>query len=83
MSKHYDCDSSTGEAKVLLASVYYLTRRLTYAEPTLKIDRERDVRLRQLAKNTHKKLPNLPKSRHSPVDVQVCKNPVIPAKAGI
>ena len=33
LSKHYDVDSLTGEAKVLLASVWYLTKRLTHQEP--------------------------------------------------
>ena len=33
-----DDDSSTGEAKVLLASVYYLSKRLTHREAEREID---------------------------------------------
>ena len=53
LSKHYDCDSSTSEAKVLLASVYYLSKRLTrQQEEKEKIDHVLDERLRQLGKKT-------------------------------
>ena len=33
LSKHYDYDSATGEAKILLASIFYLSKRLTHQEP--------------------------------------------------
>jgi hypothetical protein len=38
LSKHYDYDSSTGEAKILLASVWYMTRRLTHKKAKEEID---------------------------------------------
>jgi putative transposase len=50
LSKHYDYDSSTGEAKVLLASVYYLSKRLTHREVEMEIDHTLDAKLLQLAK---------------------------------
>jgi putative transposase len=60
LSKHYDRDSSTGEAKVLLASVYYLTRRLTCNEQKREIDHVRDARLRQLPENAQEKTTQPP-----------------------
>jgi putative transposase len=60
LSKHYDCDSSTGEMKVLLASVYYLTRRLTRREEKQEINHERDARLRQLAEKALEKITQPP-----------------------
>ena len=55
LSKHDDGDSATGEAKVLLASVYYLSKRLTHREPEAEIDHIIETRLRQrLEKNSEK-----------------------------
>jgi putative transposase len=47
LSKHYDRDSRTGEAKILLASIFYMTKRLTMSssEPTWSIGN--DDRLRE------------------------------------
>ena len=66
LSKHYDFDSSTGEAKILLVSVYYLSKRLTHQEKMVEINHAVDAKLRQLAKNMSKKLPKLHKLRRSP-----------------
>lgn len=52
LSKHYDYDSSTGEAKVLLASVYYLSKRLTCRRVEEEIDHTLDAKLLQLAKQS-------------------------------
>jgi putative transposase len=61
LSKHYEVDSATGEAKVLLASVYYLTRRLTCREPPQwEINRELDARLWQLTEQAHEKTTQPP-----------------------
>jgi len=65
LSKHYDYDSGTGEAKILLASVYYLSKRLTCKKMERKIDHDLDARLRKLAEKAAKKLPNLPKLRRT------------------
>jgi putative transposase len=48
LSKHYDYDSATGEAKVLWASVYYLSKRLTHRKPEENMDHVRDAKLRKL-----------------------------------
>jgi putative transposase len=48
LSKHYDYDSATGEAKILLASVYYLSKRLTHQEKKVEIDLALDEKLRLL-----------------------------------
>ena len=55
LSKHYDYDSSTSEAKVLLASVYYLSKRLTRRQPDVEVDPIIDAKLRQLVENSIKK----------------------------
>jgi len=52
LSKHYDYDSSTSEAKVLLASIYYLSKRLTRRQPNVEIDHVIDAKLRLLVENT-------------------------------
>jgi transposase len=51
LSKHYDVDSTTGEAKILLASVYYLSKRLTHQETKPEINHALDAKLRQIAEN--------------------------------
>ena len=48
LSKDYDFNSSMGEAKVLLFSIYYLSKRLTLRNQEVKIDHAFDVRLRKL-----------------------------------
>ena len=48
LSKHYDCDSATSEEKILLASVHYLSKRLTHREPKVQIDHALDAKLRKL-----------------------------------
>jgi hypothetical protein len=58
--KHYDVDSATGEAKILLASVYYLSKRLTHQEPKPEIDQVLDAKLRQLAENGKRKIAQTP-----------------------
>jgi len=55
-SKHYDYAPSTGEVKVLLASVYYLSQRLTCREVKVEIDHAIDDKLLQLAKQ-NKQIP--------------------------
>jgi hypothetical protein len=42
-------NSSTSEAKVLLASVYYLSKRLTHRSREVEIDHALDARLRKLS----------------------------------
>jgi len=59
LSKHYDYDSSTGEAKILLASVYYLSKRLTHQEKKVEINHILDAKLRQLAEK-HVKIAQTP-----------------------
>jgi hypothetical protein len=60
MSKHYDVDSATGEEKILLASIYYLSKRLTYQEADENIDLALDVKLRKLAEKNAKTITQLP-----------------------
>jgi len=55
LSKHYDYDSATGEAKILLASIFYLSKRLTHQEPKSEIDPGIDAKLRKLAEKTVEK----------------------------
>jgi putative transposase len=51
LSKDYDNDSATGETKILLVSVYYLSRRLTQQRwVEQEIDTVLDKKLRQLGK---------------------------------
>jgi Transposase and inactivated derivatives len=50
LSKHYDYDSRTGEAKILLASICYMTKRLT-SPPSVPIwSLENDDKLREKLK---------------------------------
>jgi putative transposase len=60
LSKHYDSHSSTSEAKVLLASIYYLSRRLTLRVPTGEINHDLDAKLRQLTTKTNEKISQPP-----------------------
>jgi putative transposase len=55
LSKHYDVDSATGEAKILWASIFYMSRRLTHQEPKPKIDPVIEAKLRKLAEKTEEK----------------------------
>jgi putative transposase len=48
LSKDYDTDPKTSEAKILLGSIYYMSKRLTHREPEQEIDCALDDRLRQL-----------------------------------
>jgi len=50
LSKHYDYASSTGETKVLLASIYDLSKRLTQRKVEVEINHVLDAKLLQLAK---------------------------------
>jgi putative transposase len=50
LSKHYDYDSATGATKILMVSVYYLSKRLTRLETEVEIDHVLDAKLLQLAK---------------------------------
>ena len=52
LSKDYDFNASTGEAKVLLASGYYLSKRLTHRKRKVEIDHAREARLRKLSEKT-------------------------------
>jgi putative transposase len=54
LSKHYDYDSSTGEAKILLASVWYMSKRLTHKKVEVEIDHVLDAKLRQLCEKNEK-----------------------------
>jgi len=60
LSKDYDRDSRTGEAKILLVSIYYLSRRLTSRESEQQIDWALEERLRKLADNASKKIDQPP-----------------------
>jgi hypothetical protein len=48
LSKHYDYDAATGETKILWASVYYMSKRLTYQKTEESIDHVLDAKLRKL-----------------------------------
>jgi transposase len=52
LSKHDDYNSSTCEAKVLLASVYYLSKRLSHRRREVEIDHVLDARLIKLTEKT-------------------------------
>ena len=60
LSKHYEQDSATGEAKVLLGSVYYLAKRLTRRKVEVEIDWVLDARLCQLAERADRKISQPP-----------------------
>jgi putative transposase len=60
LSKHYERDSATGEAKILLASIFYMAKRLTHKEPKPEIDPVRDEKLWRLAENANKKTAQPP-----------------------
>jgi len=60
LSKHYDNDSATGEAKVLWASVYYLSKRLTSRKPEQNIDLVLDAKLRKLGEKNAKPITQPP-----------------------
>jgi putative transposase len=60
LSKHYDHDSATGEVKIVWASVYYMSKRLTYQKPEENIDHVRDAKLRKLAKKNVKQITQPP-----------------------
>jgi putative transposase len=54
LSKDYDTDAKTGEANILLGSIYYLLRRLT-GDPSVKEDwicEKNEAKLAHLAKKT-------------------------------
>jgi putative transposase len=58
LSKHYDYDSSTGEAKILLASLWYLSKRLTHKKVEEQIDTALDAKLRKLCEEKAKNAVN-------------------------
>ena len=60
LSKHYERDAATGEAKILLASVHYLSKRLTHQEPKQERDPLMEAKLRKLAENTNNKIAQSP-----------------------
>jgi len=60
LSKHYERDSSTGEAKILMASVYYLSKRLTRGETAWEIDPVMEEKIRQVAQKTNNKIAQPP-----------------------
>jgi transposase len=55
LSKHYDYDSSTSEARILLASVWYMSKRLTHKKTEEEIDHAIEAKLRQLCEESEKK----------------------------
>jgi hypothetical protein len=60
LSKHYERDSSTGEAKILLASVYYLSKRLTQRDTEPEINLAIEEKLRKLLEKTNEKTTQPP-----------------------
>jgi len=60
LSKHYDYDSVTGEAKILWASVYYMSNRLTHRKLEENIDRRLDAKLRKLGEKNNKTITQPP-----------------------
>jgi putative transposase len=60
LSKDYDTDPKTSEAKILLTSIYYLSKRLSKQEQEQQIDHTLDARLRKLAENTNEQTPQPP-----------------------
>jgi len=60
LSKDYDTDPKTSEAKILLASIYYMSKRLTHREPEKEIDCALDARLRKLVENASQKIAQPP-----------------------
>ena len=60
LSKHYDHDSATGEAKILWASVYYLSKRLAYRKTEENIDHVLDAKLRKLGEKKGKPITQPP-----------------------
>jgi putative transposase len=54
LSKHYDYHCKTGEAKILFASIFYMSKRLTIPQATPKWSIENDVKF----KNTIEPLTN-------------------------
>jgi len=55
LSKHYDYDSATGEANILLASIFYMSKRLTHQEQKSYIDPVIEAKLRKLTEKTEEK----------------------------
>ena len=66
LSKDYDRDHRTGEAKILLASIYYMSKRLTHRGQEQEIDGELDVRLRKMTENGNEKIAQPPLNCHAP-----------------
>ena len=60
LSKHYERDSSTGEAKILLVSVYYLSKRLTLKEQEVEVNPDIEEKLRKLAENKKNEIAQPP-----------------------
>ena len=60
LSKDYDTDPKTSEAKILLASIYYMSKRLTHRELEQEIDGELDARLRKMTENGNRKIAQPP-----------------------
>ena len=55
LSKHYDYDSATGEANILLASIFYMSKRLTHQEQKPYIDPVIEAKLRKSTEKTEEK----------------------------
>jgi putative transposase len=58
LSKHYDYGSATVEAKILLASIYYMSKRLTHKKAEEAIDPAVEAKLRQLCEKNEKPAVN-------------------------
>jgi putative transposase len=54
LGKHYDHYSSTVETKILLASIYYMSKRLTHKKVEEDIDPVVEAKLRQLCEKNEK-----------------------------
>jgi len=48
LSKHYDYDSKTGEAKIYLAAMFYMTKRLTkdHDSPTGRLENDQKIKMK-------------------------------------
>ena len=54
LSKHYDYDAKTGESKIYLASMFYMTRRLTSPPKPTKWSLENEAKIKTKLENINK-----------------------------
>jgi putative transposase len=86
LSKHYDYDSVTGEAKILWASVYYMSKRMTCRKPEENIDHVLDAKLRKLGEKNDKTITQPPQNTTPPLRSPILQgsilcSPSLPASA--